>query len=82
MAAMAGGALTPSRIAQGTNLFRLRVPAAAAEPMRQRLADEGIVLPRPATLPDGSAGFLLHVNESWNRLDGSTLATRFKHAAG
>lgn len=82
MAALAGSALVPSRVERGTNLFRLRLPAAAAAPLRQRLLDQGIVLPRPAALSEREASFLLHVNESWNRMNGHALAKLFRDAAG
>lgn len=52
--------VTIGRIQQGTNLFGLRVPAAKAAPMRERLAREGIRL----GAPNQNGQFTVAVNET------------------
>lgn len=77
MAALAAGGRPTARIERGTNLFKLPMALDEATRLRHRLQAENIVLPRPGILPDGTHGFMLHVNESWNALSGQTLAAKF-----
>ena len=64
-----------TRIANGTNLFRLRVNGDAAG-FQKRLATRGVLLPPPA-----SDTFTIGVNETWNRMAVSELADAFVRAA-
>lgn len=77
MAALAAGGRPTARIERGTNLFNLPMALDEAARLRLRLQEDNILLPRPGLLPDGTQGFLLHVNESWNALSGQALAAKF-----
>ncbi len=67
-------AFTIERIPAGTNIFRLRVSHPDPAGVRARLASRGVDLGAPR--PDG-AGFLLTVNETWNRTTPDALADAF-----
>jgi threonine aldolase len=61
------------RVPNGTNIFRLVVSEGRAEPARERLRGQGVVLPAAAKRADRAA-FSLQVNETWNRTTGARLA--------
>ena len=67
-------AFTIDRIPSGTNLFRLRVAHPDLQIFQTRLGAGGVDLAAPRH--DGS-GFLLSVNETWNRTTGEALADTF-----
>ena len=67
-------AFTVKRIASGTNIFRLGVSHPDLRIFRKKLGDRGVDLGAPR--PDGS-GFLLAVNETWNRTTAEELADTF-----
>jgi threonine aldolase len=70
------GAFTVSPIANGTNLFGLRVAGVGPEMFRQRLAASGIQTGAP-----GSTGsFLVAVNETWVRRQAADLLQAFTAA--
>jgi threonine aldolase len=75
VAAMPG--FTVESIPSGTNLFYLRLQGVDLEAFRTRLRARGIMLPAPQA--DGS-GFLLGVNETWNRTTAARLAEAMKTA--
>jgi threonine aldolase len=62
---------TVDRIPAGTNLFRLLVSAPDLPAFRRRLGERGVDLPAPESDP---RGFLLGVNETWNRKTADELA--------
>ena len=66
------------RIANGTNVARVRVTGSDLTQLASKLAARGILLPHPS--PDGAMMF--GVNESWNRTSGSLLAAAFGEALG
>ena len=66
------------RMAGGTNLFRLWVAGAEAEAFRRRLGEQQVDL--GGVRPDG--GFMVGVNETWNRSEPDELAHRFRAALG
>ena len=66
------------RIANGTNVTRVRLPGVDLSRLATRLAARGVELPHPA--PDGAMMF--GVNESWNRTTGPQLAAAFVQAMG
>ena len=70
------GAFSVDRMAGGTNLFRLRVDGADPEAFRRRLREREVDL--GGVRPDG--GFLIGVNETWNRATPDELARRFRAA--
>lgn len=70
------GAFAVERMAGGTNLFRLRVDSADPEAFRGRLREQQVDL--GGVRPDG--GFLIGVNETWNRATPDELARRFRSA--
>jgi len=72
-------AFTVERMPAGTNLFRLRVAAPELAAFRARLRDRGVDL--GGASGDGS-GFLIGVNETWNRATADLLAERFVSALG
>jgi threonine aldolase len=72
-------AFTVERMPAGTNLFRLRVAAPELGAFRARLRDRGVDLGGASA--DGS-GFLIGVNETWNRATADLLAERFVSALG
>jgi threonine aldolase len=76
---VSGPAVRIERVRNGTNIFQLVVASPQAQSLPQRLRPQGIVLPQPSPGPDG-AGFLVHVNESWNRTTGAHLAEAFHRA--
>jgi threonine aldolase len=76
-----GAGVRIERIPNGSNVFRLLVAGHRAETLRLRLADQGVMLPRPARKDDDMA-FWLQVNETWNRTTGAELAERFSNALG
>ena len=76
---LSGPAVQIERVRNGTNIFQLVVASPQAQSLPQRLRPQGIVLPQPSAGPDG-AGFLVHVNESWNRTTGAHLAEAFHRA--
>jgi threonine aldolase len=67
------------RVRNGTNIFRLVVPAPRADKLRERLAQQRVILPQPAEESSGMV-FWLQVNETWNRTTGSRLAGQFSSA--
>jgi threonine aldolase len=68
--------VTVQRVTPGTNLFGLRVPAAKATSLRERLARDGVRLGAPA--PSGA--FTVAVNETWARMDAPALVDAFRRA--
>ena len=70
------GAFAVERMAGGTNLFRLRVDSADPEAFRGRLREREVDL--GSVRADG--GFLIGVNETWNRATPDELARRFRSA--
>ncbi|MCY3744591.1 MAG: beta-eliminating lyase-related protein [Acidobacteria bacterium] len=70
------GAFSVERMAGGTNLFRLRVDGADPEAFRRRLREQQVDL--GGIRPDG--GFMIGVNETWNRSAPDELARRFRSA--
>ena len=65
------------RIANGTNIFRLRVSGVNAPVYKLRLADKGIVAGDPA-----GEWFALQVNETWGRVPAEEITRRFVAALG
>ena len=74
-----GKGVRVERIPNGSNVFRLVVPGDKAEILRQRLADQGVMLPQPGKTDEGMV-FWLQVNESWNRTTGEKLVDQFSSA--
>ena len=70
------------RVAHGTNVFRLRVPAKQAQGLRERLRARGVAVAPPSVGAAGEATFGVQVNETWNRRSGSELAGVFRAALG
>jgi threonine aldolase len=68
--------VTVTRITPGTNLFVLRLAAAKATALRDRLARDGIVLPAPSA----TGGFTLAVNETLLRTSSRQLTDAFVRA--
>jgi threonine aldolase len=68
--------VTISRIAGGTNLFRIAVPAARAAALRERLAADGIQLGAPSA----TGGFTIAVNETMARRSAPALIAAFTRA--
>ena len=66
------------RMAGGTNLFRLWVSGADPEGFRTHLREQQVDL--GGVRPDG--GFMIGVNETWNRTGPDELADRFRSALG
>lgn len=64
------------RVANGTNVARLRLSGSDPSQVASRLAERGIVLPHPTA----EGVVTLGVNESWNRTTGSLLAAAFAQA--
>jgi threonine aldolase len=69
------GGFAVERVPSGTNLFRLRVPAADLTAFRTRLAASGILLPEPQR-----GSFVVGVNETWNRREPADLIDAFGRA--
>ena len=67
---------TVQRMPSGTNLFRLRVAGADPQAFRRRLRAQEVDLGAPR--PNG--GFLVGVNETWNRAAADDLTRRFRTA--
>ena len=67
------------RIPNGTNIFQVVVPGRQALRLRERLAEEGVVLPG-AGQRGSDAVFWLQVNETWNRTTGLRLVEQFRQA--
>jgi len=67
-------AFTVERIPGGTNLFLLRVDTPDQDKFRTRLRDRGVDLGGPSA---GGGGFLVGVNETWNRLTADVMADHF-----
>ncbi len=67
------------RVRNGTNIFRLIVPAQRAVKLRERLAQQQVMLPQPAQESSGAV-FWLQVNETWNRTTAARLAEQFNSA--
>lgn len=70
------GAFRVERMAGGTNLFRLQVDSADPEAFRRRLREREVDL--GGVRPNG--GFMIGVNETWNRAAPDELARRFRSA--
>ncbi len=70
-------AFTVDRMPAGTNLFRLGVTSADLSGFRSRLRERGVDL--GGVSRDGS-GFLVGVNETWNRRSAAELADLFASA--
>jgi threonine aldolase len=68
--------VTIRRIAGGTNLFRIAVPAARAAALRERLAADGIQLGAPSA----TGGFTIAVNETMARRSAPALIAAFTRA--
>jgi threonine aldolase len=79
IAGINGAGARVERIANGTNIFRLVVGREQAEALRTKLVSDGIFVSRPFERGD-DAVFSLLVNESWNRITGSQLASKFRAA--
>ena len=71
------GAFDVERIPNGTNLFRLRVAHRDLAAFRKRVDEQGVTLGAPRS--DGG-GFLIGVNETWNRRRADELADVFVSA--
>jgi threonine aldolase len=65
------------RIANGTNIFRLRVTGVNAPVYKARLSDNGIVAGDPS-----GEWFALQVNETWGRASAEDITRRFVTALG
>jgi threonine aldolase len=65
------------RIANGTNLFRLRVHGVNPPVYQTRLAEAGIMARTPA-----QEWFTMQVNPTWNRVLPAELTARFRRALG
>ncbi len=74
-----GNGVRIERVQNGTNIFWLVVPEGKAERLRERLAEQGVNLARPA-LRNDAAIFSLRVNETWNRTTGPQLVEQFAAA--
>jgi threonine aldolase len=68
---------TIERIANGTNIFRMRVQGAKPTEYRQRLESAGI-----NTLAPADEWFTIQVNETWARVPAQTITARFRQALG
>lgn len=68
------------RVPHGTNVFKLSVAQDKAQALRERLYGQDVIVPLPARTAQDTATFLLHVNETWNRVDADALAARFARA--
>jgi threonine aldolase len=66
------------RVANGTNIFRMRVSDVNAPVYQGRLEEAGI----SARIPTGTDWFSLQVNETWGRVPASEIARRFRKALG
>jgi threonine aldolase len=64
-------------IANGTNIFRMRVFNVNAPVYKLRLEDAGISVPDPV-----GDWFGMQVNETWNRIPSTDIAARFRQALG
>lgn len=67
--------ITP--VANGTNVFRMRVPNVNAPVYHIRLEQAGITASAP-----GAEGFTLQVNETWARVPPAEIVGRFRKALG
>jgi len=74
-----GADVRVERVRNGTNIFRLIVPAQLAGKLRERLAQQQVMLPQPAQESTGMV-YWLQVNETWNRTTGPRLAEQFSSA--
>ncbi len=74
-----GADVRVERVRNGTNIFRLIVAAQLAGKLRERLAQQQVMLPQPAHESNGMV-FWLQVNETWNRTTGPRLAGQFSSA--
>ncbi|MCW5622854.1 MAG: hypothetical protein KIS79_17215, partial [Burkholderiales bacterium] len=72
--------LRAQRVPHGTNVFKLSVAQDKAQALREHLYGQDVIVPLPARTAQDTATFLLHVNETWNRVDADTLAARFTRA--
>ncbi len=70
------------RIANGSNIFRLHVPAPRAQGLRERLRTSGVVIATPVAGMNDEATLAVLVNETWNRRSGAELAGLFRAALG
>lgn len=77
--AVADSNISIERVPNGTNVFRLIVAEGNGNRLRERLAEEGVVLPSPWQREDGAV-FTLQVNETWNRTSASRLVGQFRDA--
>jgi threonine aldolase len=72
------GNLEPERIANGTNIFQLRLNGVNGQPYHNRLDAEGI----SAAVAGEGEWFTLNVNETWARVPAAEIARRFRTALG
>jgi len=79
MRGISGDGVRIERIPNGTNIFLLFVPRDKASRLRERLAEEGVILPGPQQRGQ-DAVFWLQVNETWNRTTGPRLVEQFGNA--
>lgn len=63
------------RIANGTNIFGLRLMQGDAKRFQERLRGAGVVVPDPV-----NGRFLLSVNETWNRVPARAISHAFRNA--
>lgn len=72
------GHFTFERVANGTNVFRMRVSDVNAPVYQGRLEDAGV----SARIPEGTDWFTLQVNETWAKVPAAEIARRFRKALG
>jgi hypothetical protein len=65
------------RVANGSNIFRLRVFNINAPVYQNRLDGAGITAPNPV-----GDWFAMQVNETWTRIPAADIAARFRKALG
>ncbi|HBY58421.1 MAG TPA: amino acid lyase [Solibacterales bacterium] len=68
------GSFEIERVAQGTNLFRLRTPGVNAPNFQSRLETAGL----STRLNPGDRTFVIQVNETWNRVPAGEIVNRFR----
>ena len=72
------GHFTFERVADGTNVFRMRVSDVNAPVYQGRLEDAGI----SAQIPVGTDWFTMQVNETWGRVPAEEIVRRLRKALG
>jgi threonine aldolase len=74
-----GAGVRVERVRNGTNIFRLVVSEGRAGKLREHLAQQQVILPKP-TQESSNMVFWLQVNETWNRTTGPQLTQQFRDA--